>query len=53
MNSGRKISISSWMDYLSIFCRCLILVLTAIFCSINVSLKRRVGVVCWFVLPFA
>ena len=31
MNSGCcKISISSWMDYLSIYCRCLILVVRSL-----------------------
>ena len=54
MNSGCcKISISSWMDYLSIFRRCLILVLTWMSWSIKVSLERKIDVVCWFVLRFA
>ena len=54
MNSGCcKISISSGMDYLSIYCRCLIFVLTRMSCSIKVSLERRIDVVCWFELRFA
>ena len=54
MNSGCcKISILSWLDYLSIYCNCLILVSTRMSCSIQVSLERTIDVVCWFVLRFA
>ena len=54
MNCGCcKISISSGMDYLSIYCRGLILVLTRMSRSIKVLLERRIDVACWFVLRFA
>ena len=53
MNSGKcKISITSWMYDLSIYCRC-ILVLTRMSCSIKVLLERRVYIAYWFVLWFA
>ena len=55
MKSGCcEFSISSGMNYyLSIFCRCLILVLTRMSCSIKVLLDRGIDVVYWFVLRFA
>ena len=54
INSGScKISIWSWMYDLSIYCSCLILVLTRVTCSINILLKRRKDFVGLFVLWFA
>ena len=51
MKSGNcKTFISSWMDDLSIYCRCLVLILIKVSCSIKVSLERRTDIVCWFVL---
>ena len=53
MNSGScKISISSWMYDLSIYCGC-ILVLTWVSCSIKVLLKGRVYNISWCVFWFA
>ena len=53
MNSGScKIYISSWMYELSIYCEC-ILVLTWMYCSIRILLKRGVYIIYWFVLWFA
>ena len=54
MNSGScKISITSWMYDLSIYCRCLLLVLIRMSYSIKFLLERRVYIVYWFVLWFA
>ena len=51
MNSGSwKISFMSWMYDLSIYCRCLVLILTRVSCSCKVLLERRVYIVDWFVL---
>ena len=36
------------MNYLSIYCRCLILVLTRMSCSAKILLEGRVDVICWF-----
>ena len=42
MNSGScKVSFTSWMYDLSIYCRCLILTLTRVSCSIKVLLERK------------
>ena len=50
MNSGGcKISISSWMYDLSIYCGCN-LVLTWVSCSIKVFLKVGVYVICWYII---
>ena len=43
-----KISISSGMDYLSFYCRCLVLILTWMSCSSKVLVERRIDVVSWF-----
>ena len=54
MNSGScKISFTSWMYDLSIYCRFFISVLAKVTCSIKVLLERRIYFVCWFVLWFA
>ena len=46
MNSGScKNSNSSWMYDLSIYCRCLILVLTRVSCSFKTLLERKKDIV--------
>ena len=53
LNSGvLQISISSWMNNLSVHFEC-VLVLTLVHCSIKILLKRGVYIIYMFVLWFA
>ena len=53
LNSGvLQTSISSWMNNLSVYFEC-VLVLALVSCSIKILLERRVYIIYWFVLWFA
>ena len=53
LNSGvLKIYISSWMYNLSVYFE-RVLILTLVFCYINILLEREVYIIYWFVMWFA
>ena len=53
LNSGvLQISIPSWMNNLSVYFEC-VLVLTLMSCPIRILLEKGVYVIYWFVLWFA